>query len=153
MKKLSVLFFVLAMALLPHLSQAQVISFRATLAGWEENPPRSTPAMGWATATLDLSTNWFVFHDNWTGLTAGATASHIHAPAPLGANAPVIIPFGPANGFIAGTTSGSVNYSGMLTNLQVSEFLDGMAYVNVHTTTFPGGEIRGQLVPVPEPYT
>ncbi len=29
----------------------------------------------------------------------------------------------------------------------------GRAYLNVHTTAFPGGEIRGFLVPVPEPAT
>jgi hypothetical protein len=46
MKKLSLPFFVLAMALLPHLLQAQIISFQATLAGWEEHPPHVTPATG-----------------------------------------------------------------------------------------------------------
>jgi NAD-dependent oxidoreductase involved in siderophore biosynthesis len=29
----------------------------------------------------------------------------------------------------------------------------GQAYLNVHTASFPGGEIRGLLVPVPEPET
>ena len=141
------------MALLPHLSQAQLVFFQANIAGWEENPPNASMATGWATATLDLSTDWFVFHDSWTGLSAPATASHIHAPAPLGTNAPVIIPFTSANGFIAGTTSGTVDYSGTLTSLQVSEFLSGLAYVNIHSTVFPGGEIRGQLIAVPEPST
>jgi hypothetical protein len=31
--------------------------------------------------------------------------------------------------------------------------LDGKAYFNIHSTTFPGGEIRGFLEPVPEPGT
>jgi len=28
---------------------------------------------------------------------------------------------------------------------------DGQAYVNIHNQSFPGGEIRGFLTPVPEP--
>jgi len=29
----------------------------------------------------------------------------------------------------------------------------GQTYFNIHSNTFPGGEIRGQLQPVPEPTT
>jgi hypothetical protein len=39
-----------------------------------------------------------------------------------------------------------------ITGLQVTELEDGLMYMNIHDTTFPGGEIRGQLDPiVPEP--
>jgi hypothetical protein len=31
--------------------------------------------------------------------------------------------------------------------------MGGQAYLNIHTNLFPGGEIRGQLAPVPEPAT
>jgi hypothetical protein len=30
---------------------------------------------------------------------------------------------------------------------------DSLWYVNIHTSTFGGGEIRGQIIPVPEPAT
>jgi hypothetical protein len=152
MKKLLLL---LSVVLLPQLSWAQLVLFQTQLTGSQENPPNASPATGWGTATLDLSTNFFVFNDSWTGLSAPATASHIHSPALAGSNAGVIIPFTAANGFIAGTTSGSVSYSGTLTSTQATQLLGGFFYVNVHTTNFPGGEIRGQITatPVPEPST
>lgn len=150
MKKLGLLFVCLA---LTHASWAQLVTFAAHLTGSQENPPNSSLGVGDAWATLDLSTDAFVFHDSWSGLSAPDTATHIHAPAPPGTNAPVIIPFGVANGFIAGLTFGTVDYSGTLTATQASQLLDGLFYANVHTTAFPGGEIRGQLVPVPEPST
>jgi len=141
--------------LLPQLSWAQLVLFEAHLSGLQENPPNLSPATGFATASLDLSTDFFTFNDSWTGLTTPSTASHIHSPGAPGVNAPVIIPFTAANGFVAGTTSGTVSYSGTLTSTQASQLLDGLFYVNVHSTTFPGGEIRGQLVAVavPEPST
>jgi hypothetical protein len=43
----------------------------------------------------------------------------------------------------------------VFSEIQEGNFLAGNYYVNIHTVEFPGGEIRGQLVPtqVPEPST
>ena len=35
----------------------------------------------------------------------------------------------------------------------IAGLLSGQAYLNIHTSQFPGGEIRGQLQAVPEPAT
>lgn len=40
-----------------------------------------------------------------------------------------------------------------LTDAMASELLAGRIYINLHTSTFPGGEILGQMLLVPEPGT
>ena len=154
MKKLSLFLLLFA---LPSLSRAQLVLFEAHLTAGQENPPTASTATGFGTASLDLATDWFIFNDTFSGLTGGSTASHIHSPGAVGTNGPVLIPFGIANGFVAGSTSGSVSFSGTLTPMQAQQLLGGLFYANVHTANFPGGEIRGQLLqvssPVPEPST
>ena len=59
-----------------------------------------------------------------------------------GVSASPVIAF---TGFPAGVTSGSYTNSYVLTDTQETELLTGLWYVNIHTTTSPGGEIRGQL--------
>ncbi len=82
---------------------------------------------------------------SYAGLLGNATAAHIHAPAPPGMNAGVIIPLSPTGG-----TSGTINNLGVGTSqANIDHILAGNAYVNIHTQTFPGGEIRGQIVPEP----
>lgn len=144
--------FLLLAALAP-ISRAQLVMFEAHLTGSQETPSNASAGTGFATASLDLATDLFIFSDSWSGLSAPDTATHIHAPAPPGTSASVIIPFTAANGFVAGLTSGSVSYTNTLTPTQASQLLAGLFYVNVHTTVFPGGEIRGQLLAVPEPAT
>jgi len=79
-----------------------------------------------------------------------SSAAHFHVGAP-GVAGPVIIPF---PGFPA-ATSGTYSISVILTPTQESQLLGGLFYANIHNSTYPGGEIRGQLVqvPVPEPST
>jgi hypothetical protein len=93
------------------------------------------------------------------GLTGTATGFHIHAAAPAGSNAGVVVNLANAP-FVSFNSGGTLLVGGsnatppanFLANLQAS-----LAYVNVHTAAFPGGEIRGQLIPVatvvPEPST
>jgi hypothetical protein len=97
------------------------------------------------------------------------TMAHIHAPAPPGATAPVVWGFfgTPLNDLITPTltvTPFASGVGGVFTSVwnqqegngttltaQVPNLLAGLAYINFHTVQFPGGEIRGQILPVPEP--
>ena len=91
----------------------------------------------------------------FTNLTSSATASHLHGPT-AGNNG--------GGGFTQ--TSGNVinltrssdllaggNFTNNLpfTSLQVTDLNNGKFYINLHTSTNTGGEIRGFIVPVPEP--
>jgi hypothetical protein len=98
---------------------------------------------------------------SYSGLTTPISAGHIHAPAAPGVNAGVIYDLFGA-GIITGTTSGT--YSGTVTLInsptiaynvstaqQISDLNAGLWYLNIHDSTFLGGEIRGQITLVPEP--
>ena len=86
----------------------------------------------------------------FTDLTGTATAMHIHSPAPTGSNAPVEIPLVSYNFTAPNPARGGVIYALLAfpTNA-VSNLLAGLDYLNIHTVAYPGGEIRGQLIPQP----
>jgi CHRD domain-containing protein len=128
-------------------AQAQWI-FQAFLSGINENPPNGSPASGFCMVTLNAAQTQITVDLNWSGLTANATASHIHGPGGAGTNAAVLFPF---SGVPAATAGSIPTQSFAITPTQVSWLFDGYLYANVHTSTFPGGEIRGQLLLVPEP--
>ncbi|MCL5103695.1 MAG: CHRD domain-containing protein [Armatimonadetes bacterium] len=126
--------------------------FEAVLSGLNEVPPRATPATGYASVLLSDDQTQVTINMNWNDLLAPATASHIHGPATTSTNGPVVIPILG----VAGTTSGSISQTSAITPLLVSQLQSGLLYVNVHTSIYPGGEIRGQLyervdTTVPEP--
>jgi hypothetical protein len=109
----------------------------------------------------------------FSGLTTGTTASHIHCCVASGAPGNFIVATTTPTflGFPLGVTSGT--YDNTLDLTQASSFNPafvtdeggvpqaeaalisaieaGAAYLNILTTMFPGGEIRGILEPVPEP--
>ena len=83
----------------------------------------------------------------FTDLTGPATAMHIHGTAGAGTNAPVLISLVPfqfpaADPSHGGVIIGSVVYP---TN-QIANLFAGLHYVNIHTATNAGGEIRAQLI-------
>jgi hypothetical protein len=124
-----------------------------------------------------LSFTMTIFNIDFTGLQTVDTfdnlvAAHIHAGANAGAptfpvvwgffgapmndnNPPntVITPF--ASGVGATVVGVWDALEGQNTTLaaQIPNLLAGNSYVNFHTVQFPGGEVRGALVPVPEPAT
>ena len=73
---------------------------------------------------------------------------HFHGSAAPGTNAGVQVNIGA----ISGTSSPSAG-STTITPTQATGLLDDLWYVNIHTSTFPGGEIHGQVQTalIPEP--
>jgi hypothetical protein len=123
-------------------------TFQAFLTGLGEFPVNASPATGFGTVVLNAAQTQITVDESWSGLTAPATASHIHGPGGVGTNAPVLFPF---SGVPAATSGAIPEQTFAITPTQVAYLFAGYLYMNVHTSTFPGGEIRGQLVLIPEP--
>ena len=112
------------------------VTFKATLSGASETPPNASTATGDATLTFNKDTKIFTIVVNYSGMTA--SNGHIHNGA---AGAPGGVVFGFAN-----PLSSPINYtSPKLTSEQEADLNAGLYYVNIHSSTFPDGEIRGQL--------
>src|SRR5258708_246460 len=130
------------------IASAQVLTFDANLQGFNENPPNASPGTGFGQVVVNAAHTQITVDENWSGLTAPATASHIHGPAGPGTNAPVLFPF---SGVPAATSGAIPEQTFSITPENYNDLLNGLYYMNIHTSTFPGGEIRGQLFLVPEP--
>jgi hypothetical protein len=80
----------------------------------------------------------------YSNLSAAASAAHIHGPATVFEAMGVLVNLADLNGGAFGT-SGSFSGTVTLTPDQLSFLADGRTYVNIHTGTHTGGEIRGQI--------
>ncbi len=154
-------------------ASAALIHFRANLSGPAENPPNASPGVGIVFVDFDTLLNTLFIQATFSGLLGTTTSAHIHccAPSPTNSQVATVPPAFP--GFPMGVTSGS--YTGTLDLTQLGSYnapfvtahggtaasaeafliagmSAGQSYFNIHTTAFPGGEIRGFLV-VPEPWT
>lgn len=156
--------------------QGALVQYSVTLDGLSESPVNASPGFGSGTVNYDNVTHSLQIQVSFSGLTGTTTASHIHAgtAAPFAGTAGVATTTPYFAGFPIGVSSGSYSTtldltlasswngayitanggttSGAETALGTA-MADGKAYWNIHSTTFGGGEIRGFLVPVPEPST
>ena len=124
------------------------------LSGDEEVPPRDTKATGVAVIMISddgLSADYKLIASNIDNVVAG----HIHTGT-LGINGPVVVNLISTsacetlnNGVRCEGSFTAANFVGPLAGQPFSALLELLeqerAYVNVHTTQFPGGEIRGQI--------
>jgi CHRD domain len=148
------------------------ITFVANLSAANEVPPPVvvSPGTGLATIVLDPTAHTLQINATFSDLTTPTVAAHIHCCAPLGTNAGVTTTIPAFPGFPLGVTSGTyssdvfdltqpliynpafVTAQGGLAQAEAvltAGIIGGLSYFNIHTEMFPGGEIRGQLVPGP----
>jgi len=140
MNALRILALALTASALALPAQAEMVNLGADLSSRNEVPPNPSSANGRADIRLDTTSGNLSWTINYSGLSAPLSAAHFHGPASTGANAGVIVPI--ANAGASAPLSGMAT----LSPTQVADVLAGRWYVNLHTATNPGGEIRGQVV-------
>jgi hypothetical protein len=110
--------------------------FSATLTGADETPPNNSPGKGVGSLVFHPGDKTFTA----TVVTSGVaeTVAHIH-DGPPGVAGPIIFPLT--------KEPGSVQWkgTGTMTPDQEAKLIAGNLYFNVHSPTFPDGEIRGQI--------
>jgi hypothetical protein len=133
--------FVLAAAGLAAPASAQnVFTFLARADGAQETPPVPTNATGLAAITIDTVSNTLTYRVNFVNLSSNEILAHIHGFAPPGMAAGILFNF-PLGTPKCGTFT--------FTEGQQANILAGLTYVNIHSSNFGGGEIRGQIAEAP----
>src|SRR5215216_3468567 len=173
MKKIVTLIgLVVTVLTLSAVTKADQLVFTTTLTGAQEVPPSGSPGIGSALVTLDTVTNLLTVNVSFAGLGSPTVASHIHCCAGPGVIAMVATAVPTFPGFPLGVTTGTylqtfdltlastynpafiTAHGGTVAGAQaafIAGLTSGQTYFNIHTSQFPGGEIRGQLQAVPEP--
>jgi hypothetical protein len=135
---------------------AQTVRLTATLHGGEETPAPgfNTGAFGFADVAVDAANQEVTVSLQIFNLPTGSTAGHIHAGA-SGTPGPVILDFlfptGRTGDFSMNLRLSALNFRARpeigIRTLEdaIQTVAAGNGYVNIHTTQYPGGEIRGQL--------
>jgi len=155
-------------------AHAAITSYAVNLNGPSESPPNASPGTGTGQVDVDPVAHTMRVRVTFSGLIGTTTASHIHAPTlvALTGTAGVATTTPTFAGFPLGVTAGS--YDNTLDMTMLSSYngayvtanggtaasaeaalfqaiADGKAYLNIHSSQFSGGEIRGFLVPQPTP--
>ena len=150
------------------------VTYVTGLGGANENPPVGSPGTGNATVVIDTAAHTLHVVVNFSGLVANTTAAHIHCCVAPPGNAGVAVTTPTLTGFPLGVTSGTYDHTFDLTQAGswgaafvtnnggtvasaeaalASGLAAGNAYLNIHTSNWPGGEIRGFLAVAPVPST
>jgi hypothetical protein len=156
---------------------AAPVTYTAILDGPSESPPNTSPGIGATQVIFDDTAHTLMVSVAFAGLLGDSTASHIHCctTVPGSGTAGIATETPTFAGFPLGVNTGAFShtYDTSMNSTWNSSFLSshggtaagaeaafnaglmaGEAYLNIHSTSYPGGEIRGFLMPVsavPEP--
>jgi hypothetical protein len=126
--------------LLSSSARAQITHMVAQFDGSQVVPPTASTAQGSASFVLEPGNLELGYRVGFDELSSGGPVWHLHGPASASQNAPIVFPL----------TSGTGNCGLEFLDPPVNTILQaGSGYVDVHSTLFPNGEIRGQVVLAP----
>jgi hypothetical protein len=156
-------------------ARAIPMTFGGILSGANETPPNNSPGAGSVAVVLDPTAETIQIIASFFGLTTPDMAAHIHCCQTMPGDPPTV---GVATtvpafaGFPLQVTQGTYLsplfsledpsfYNPMFVTLQggmeqaetalIAGIEHGLTYFNIHTTQFPGGELRTQLLPLGVP--
>lgn len=147
---------------LPMAASAAVQVYTFNLDGTQEVPANASPAAGSAQIIVDDTLDTITFSLAAFDLQGAFTMAHIHGPAPVGVNSGFVFNLGTNADYSGPVMAGpfAIPNSHLLfgadkvtTSADAINAQPWLFYLNLHTTVYGGGEIRGQLAPVPEAST
>jgi len=118
------------------------------MTGAQENPISNSSALGSLDVYYAKNSRTLSYKVTWQGLADTIVGMHIHGVAPAGYSTAIVQNILTTKNeavfpFRGGTYSGTLLVDGVV--IKEENLLNGMYYLNIHTKTYPGGEIRGQI--------
>lgn len=113
--------------------------YSAALDGAQEVPPVATAGRGWGIVRFEPATSSVRIFVHYEGTTGPGVAAHLHL-GPVGVAGGIIVP-------LTAASPNSYTGTGVLSPANAAALAAAGTYLNVHTAAFPGGEVRGQVVP------
>jgi hypothetical protein len=116
--------------------------FSVYLSGRQAVPANNSPGSGTCMVTLNGSETQVTVECTYRNLSSNVVGAHIHDNGPVGVSGPIRFDLSFTGGR-TGATASPLTFN--TTPVQVADLRSNKWYVDVHTSNFPGGEIRGQV--------
>jgi|AntAceMinimDraft_11_1070367.scaffolds.fasta_scaffold78373_1 hypothetical protein len=117
--------------------QNDIVKFEATINSNNTIPRTTSSAQGAAALEYNKRTKTLTYNVTYQGLTP--TVGHIHSAQPAWETGPVRVPF-------ANVATSPITGSKVLSQDEENLLMFGNMYINLHSATYPAGEIRGQVM-------
>ncbi|MBC7899364.1 MAG: CHRD domain-containing protein, partial [Saprospiraceae bacterium] len=115
--------------------------FSVYLNGRQEVPANNSTGSGTCFVTINATETQVAVECNYRSLSSSVVGAHIHENGPVGVNGPILFNFN----YTGGVTGSIGPLTFATTPAQVADMRANKWYINIHTSNFTGGEIRGQV--------